>query len=107
MHDKCIGNANSHIKVLLGMLDISLNLTVNVEVKLLGHLKGNQRGFLWVRFLTAERRTRVNVNWHCVFFNQLTVFLPINLNYKYFETWETEMNTVYIQYVIEQVMQQM
>lgn len=67
MHDNnCIGYANSHIKVLLGMLDISLNLTVNVEVKLLGHLKRDQRGFLWVRFLTEERRPRINVNWHCV-----------------------------------------
>lgn len=46
---------NVHVQVLLGMLDVPLNLPVYVEVKLLGHRQGDQRCSLWVWFLTAVK----------------------------------------------------
>lgn len=46
-----------HVEVLLGVLDVPLDLSVNVKVKLLGHRQGDQWRPLWVGFLTAVKKT--------------------------------------------------
>lgn len=48
---------NSHVQVLLSQLDVSLDLSVNVEVELLGHREWDQRRSLRVWLLTAKQQT--------------------------------------------------
>lgn len=56
------GARSLHVQVLLGVLDVPLDLSVYVEVKLLGHWQRDQRRSLWVRFLTDVKKTHNYVN---------------------------------------------
>lgn len=51
---------NSHVQVLLCLLDVPLDRSVDVEVKFLGHGQRDQRSSLWVRFLTAKTKGKTH-----------------------------------------------
>lgn len=54
-----------HIQVLLGVLDVPLDFSIYVEVKLFGHRQRDQRSSLWIWFLTAEAQLFINEYARC------------------------------------------
>lgn len=45
-----------HVQVLLGLLDVPLDLAVDVKVELFGHRQRNQRRPLWVGILAKTQK---------------------------------------------------